>query len=228
MYLKAKLSVWKVNNMINLLIVDDHLVVGEGTKRLLEEESDFKVQVVSSSKVASELIKTKKFDVYLLDLQMPELNGLELTREIKNTISNAKIIIYTGHDIAAHFNYLVEIGVSGFISKTTSKKQFIRSIRCALDEEVVLPLDLLFQLRRTETQVMIEGGEEVSLTSREEEILLKVAKGMNNDEIAEELYMSKRNVERSLTSIFKKLKVDSRVDLIIKGRELGIIPEVIL
>ncbi|MFN7249519.1 MAG: response regulator [Anaerobacillus sp.] len=214
--------------MINILVVDDHSIVGEGTKRLLESETDFRVDFFGSSLETIELIKAKNYDVYLLDLHMPEISGIALTKEILNVHRDAKVLIFTGHDIFCYFNYLIQSGVSGVLSKTSSKQQLIRTIRGVIDNQAVIPLELLQQLRRTENKICFEGGNEIKLTQKEEAILLKVAEGGTNEQIAEELFSSKRSVERHLTNIFKKLHVSSRAEVIAKGRNLGLIPDVLI
>ncbi|MFV8826410.1 response regulator [Alkalihalobacterium sp. APHAB7] len=212
--------------MLNILVVDDHSIVGEGTKTILESEAGFSVDFFGSSVDIVDLIREKKYDVYLLDLHMPEISGIELTKKILCLHHEAKVIIFTGHELSSHYNYLVEAGASGFISKASSKQQLIRTIRGVVDNQAVIPLELLYYLRRIENKVSMENGKEIRLNQKEEEILLKVAEGLTNEQIAEAIFMSRRSVERYLTGIFKKLHVSSRGEVIVKGRTLGLIPEV--
>jgi two-component system competent response regulator ComA len=212
--------------MITILVVDDHSIVGEGTKALLASEPDISADFLGSSVEIVDLIKEKKYDVYLLDLHMPEFSGIELTKKILCAHNDAKVLIFTGHDISSHFNYLIEVGASGFISKSSSKQQLIRTVRGVVDNQAVIPLELLYQLRRMENKKCLDNGKEINLTQKEEEILIKVAEGATNEQIAEELFISKRSVERHLTNIFKKLYVTSRAEVVAKGRMLRLIPEV--
>ncbi|OIJ21695.1 DNA-binding response regulator [Anaerobacillus alkalidiazotrophicus] len=214
--------------MITILVVDDHSLVGEGTKTLLDSEPDFSVDFLGSSVEIVDLIKEKKYNVYLLDLHMPELSGIELTKKILCVHDKAKVLIYTGHDISSHFNYLIEVGASGFLSKTSSKQQLIRTIRGVVDNQAVIPLELLHQLRRTEIKPCLETGKKIKLTQKEEQILVKVAKGLTNEQIAKDLFTSCRTVERHLSGTFKKLNVSSRSEVIEKGRQLGVIPEILI
>ncbi|OIJ18047.1 hypothetical protein BKP45_10620 [Anaerobacillus alkalidiazotrophicus] len=214
--------------MINILIVDDHSIVGEGTKTILSSETDFNVEFHGSSLEIMSLLKVKKHDVYLIDFEMPELNGLELTKEILNVHQDAKIIIFTGYEITCYFNHLVEVGVSAFISKSSSKEQLIRTIRDVINHQSVIPTEILHQLRRTESKLCFENGTKISFSLKEEEIVIKISKGLTNEQIAKELFTSSRTVERHLREIFKKLNVSSRVDVVEKGRKLGLIPEVLI
>lgn len=212
--------------MIRILVVDDHPAIGEGTKQLLENEHHYAVTYVPSGSEALALMKKEIFDVFLFDLYMPDINGLELSKKVIHLNSEAIILIYSGFDIAPHFNMLIEAGVSGFISKTASKKQLMRVIDCALNGDVLVPLSLLKQLRRLEPAMADEGGEAnewITLMDKELEILTAVAKGKSNKEIAECVHLSQRGVEYHLTRIFTKLKVKSRIEAVEKARKNGLL-----
>lgn len=217
--------------MVRILIVDDHPAVGTGTKTMLEQESDMQVDVISDSLQAENFIKEKEYDVMLLDLYMPGLNGVELSKKIKSTYPDMKVLIYTGFDINTHFNLLVESNISGFVSKTATKDQLVTAIRCALREEVVIPLHLFKQLRRVEAHASherCEGNEDaltISLNEKEQQILNEVSKGLTNRHIAQNLHMSQRSVEYTLTGVFNKLEVRSRTEALMKAKELGLISE---
>ncbi|NRS51032.1 response regulator transcription factor [Brevibacillus sp. HB2.2] len=213
--------------MMNLLLVDDHPSVREGTKVMFEEEQDFTVSAVSSGMEALELVKIIDFDVMLFDLHMPVINGLELTKRIMSIKPNPLIIIYTGFEIEPYFNKLVEAGVSGFVSKTSTREQMIEAIRCTVRNETVIPIPLFKQLRRNSVRLCTgeDQLEEVSINEREQQILLEIAKGRSNKELSEILLMSQRNVEYQLTRIFGKLQVRSRAEAISEAIKRGIISE---
>jgi len=215
-------------NVIQILLVDDHPSVGEGTKSMIEQEDDMKVTVITSSMEALEILTRETFDVLMFDLNMPGINGLELTRRVTAVDSDTPIIIYTGYDITSHFNILVEVRVSGFISKTASRPQLITAIRCALRGEAVIPVALLHQLRRHDAQVDASGDVEslkgISIREKEQAILREIARGKSNREIADTLLMSQRTVEYNLTRIFGKLNVRSRSEAIFEAKRLGLIP----
>lgn len=212
--------------MINLLLVDDHIVVGEGTKYLLEETGEINVTFRTSSTNVMNLIRSSTFDVYMLDLYMPGLNGLDLAKKIIELDKDSKIIICTGFEISSLFNALVEAGIVGFISKTATGSQLITLIKSVLSGTTILPLDLYKQLRRTELQEVLTDYNEINniiLSQREEEILIAISKGLKNREIAEELLLSQRSVEYSLTSIYRKLNANSRADALMKAEQLKLI-----
>lgn len=214
--------------MIQILLVDDHPSVGEGTKSMIEQEVEMKVTVVTSGVEALELLKSQAYDVLMFDLNMPVINGLELTRRVIAANLDMPILIYTGYDIPSHFNVLVESRVAGFISKTASREQLITAVRCALRGEAVIPISLLHQLRRNDARVSASVNEEslesISINEREQAILNEVSKGRGNREIADILLLSQRTVEYNLTGIFVKLNVRSRAEAIAEAKRLGLIP----
>ncbi|MFG6119012.1 response regulator transcription factor [Thalassobacillus sp. B23F22_16] len=213
--------------MNRVLIVDDHPAVGEGTKAMLEQEQDIQVDVISNSKDTKKYIEKYNYDVLLFDLYMPGLNGVELAKKVRQNYPDLVILIYTGFDLSTHFNMLVEADISGFVSKTASKEELVTVIRCALRDEVVIPLHLFKQLRRTEAcpsnQIDSPVGTDISLNEKEQSILQEIAAGLTNREIAQKLHMSQRSVEYTLTGIFNKLNVRSRTEALLQAQELGLI-----
>ena len=139
---------------------------------------------------------------------------------------DAKVIILTDSEVSSYINDFIDHGVSGFISKFYSKDQLIRSVWSTIEGQVTIPIALFAQLRLAEYEVELENGKKITLTEKEQEILVEVSKGLSNKETAENLYMSKRNLERNLTTIYKKLLVDSRGEALVKAFELGLIPDV--
>lgn len=212
--------------MIEILLVDDHLSVGEGTKNLIEKEADMKVTVVFSGEEALRVLTVRQFDIMLFDLNMPTINGLELTRKVKVINSDAIVLIYTGYDITPNFNILVEAGVSGFLSKASTREQLIMGIRSGLRGDAIIPSLLLRQLRRTEifaTTTDKDQVEGVTISEKEQNVLREAANGLNNRQIADMFFMSQRTVEYNLSRIFEKLRVRSRAEAIREGKRLGLI-----
>lgn len=210
---------------MEILLVDDHRSVVEGTKMLIESEPDMSVTIETDVYCVSDLVRLKKFDVMLFDLYMPNVNGADLTRKILEYVPDAVILIYSGFDIAPHFNLLMESGVSGFIAKTSTREQLIQAIRCAARKEAIVPMRLLRQLRRQEIVVLGDTeSDKTTITPEEEKLLRELAKGKSNKEISTTLMISQRSLEYSLTELFQKLHVGSRVEVIKKAKSLGILP----
>ncbi|UOQ46215.1 response regulator transcription factor [Halobacillus salinarum] len=213
---------------MRILIVDDHPAVGAGTKTMLEQEPDLKVDVINHSDETNSILNEKHYDILLLDLYMPGMNGIELAKSIRKSYPDLIILIYTGFDLSTHFNMLVEADINGFVSKTATREQLLTAIRCALRDEVVIPLHLFRQLRRSEASVSMpqeasEEGLSFSLNEKEQSILKEVASGYTNREIAQALHMSQRSVEYTLTGIFNKLNVRSRTEALFRAQELGLV-----
>ncbi|KXH78364.1 response regulator transcription factor [Sporosarcina sp. HYO08] len=213
--------------MINILIVDDHPMVGEGTRAIIEQKANMAATFIADANTVAEVIMEKTYDVYLIDLHMPTTNGIELTKNILQIDPDATVLIYTGYDIAPHYNLLMDAGATGFVSKTASPEQLITVIRCALRGEVVVPLQLLKQLRRVNTESLVNVGEpnlgKMTLSRKEQEILEGVLRGLTNKEIASELSMGQRTIEYHLTKTFAKLGVTSRTEAIMKAKEHGLL-----
>ncbi|ELK47232.1 response regulator transcription factor [Halobacillus sp. ACCC02827] len=214
--------------MKQVLIVDDHPAVGAGTKAMLEQEGDLVVDVTHDNEMVLSIMEENDYDIALLDLYMPGINGIELAKKIRNNYPDIKLLIYTGFDLSTHFNMLVEADINGFVSKTATSEQLLTAIRCAARDEVVIPLHLFKQLRRSEASVSGNAEEKeknngLSLNEKEQSILKEVASGLTNREIAQLLHMSQRSVEYTLTGIFNKLNVRSRTEALFKAQELGLV-----
>ncbi|MDZ4457954.1 response regulator transcription factor [Bacillus cereus] len=216
--------------MISVLVVDDHVAVGLGTKALIERYDDIEADVFHDSEEIREVMHNKQYDVYLIDLQMPKINGLELSKYILSVQPEAAILIFTGFDVLPHYNLLIDNGVLGVLSKTSSEKEVVNAIRHAVKKEVVLSHQLVRQLRIVEnaSNINVEGEMKniISLNDEEKMILVEVGKGKTNRELAEILNLSQRLVEYKLTDIFHKLQVSSRMEAVQKAKELWFIPTI--
>lgn len=211
---------------IRVLIVDDHIAVSQGMKAVLEHKTDMIVTVLSSALETMKLVKKEHFDVILLDLHMPELNGIELAQTILYEKPESKIVVWTGFDLAVHMNLLIEAGVYGFISKASSTEDIMMSITAAARGLSILPVSILRQLTKRVEGSPIKGAEvkeTIHLTEKEQKILELIAEGLTNRQIAEALYMSQRAVEYALTRLFEKLGARSRTEALMKARQYGLI-----
>lgn len=214
--------------MIEILLVDDHPSVMEGTKMLLEQEQDMRVTLACTPEQAIQLVTSQHFDVMLIDMHMPGMNGIDLAKKILELMPDAIMLIYTGFEMGYHFNLIMDAGLSGFVLKTAGKEQLVTAVRCALRGEVVLPLGLVKQLRRTTGTVLerAPGSQAQSITNKEYDILKEIARGKSNKEIAGTIMMSQRSLEYCLTSLFQKLSVKSRIEAAMKAKQLGILSDV--
>lgn len=213
--------------MIEILLVDDHPSVMEGTRMILEQEGDMKVTLAHTIHEVFDLVSSQSFDLMLFDLRIADVNGIDLAKQVLELKPEAMIVIYTGYEMTNHFNWMVESGIVGFISKTTPREQLVTAVRCALRGEVIIPYSLVKQLRKVSFNGLEMNTERAStmITEKEQEILIEIGRGKSNKEIAEIVLMSQRSLEYSLTNLFQKLKVKSRIEAAMKAKRLGILKD---
>ncbi len=201
--------------MIRLMIVDDHAILRDGLKNLLELEDD--IQVVGEAVSGEEAIKkVKECDpgVLLMDINMPKLNGVEVTGIIKKLYPEKKILILTMHSHDEYFMAAIRGGADGYILKESPFEQVIHAIRMvAKGESVIHPTMTKKLLNFHQQRVQEEQGN--NLTDREKEVLQCLVDGLSNKEIAERLYISDKTVKIHVSKIFKKLQVKSRSQVVI-------------
>lgn len=200
---------------ISVMIADDHSLMREGLKQILELEEDIKVVslVSDGEEVVKEAIKTKP-DVILLDINMPKMNGLDALRRLKDIGIESKAIMLTIHDDKEYLYETIRIGANGYVLKDSDSDTLLKAIRDVNDgRSYIQPSlsDLLVKEfyskeEKTQEDIYIE-----SLTKREYEVLTLIAEGMNNKEIAEKLFISEKTVKNHVSNIFKKINVTDRV-----------------
>ncbi|MED3800571.1 response regulator transcription factor [Lysinibacillus xylanilyticus] len=195
-----------------MLIVDDHPIVLEGTKNLFQENIDILVDTESDATHVIRRIKNKPYDIYLIDINMPLENGINLARNIKAIQSNASIILYTGDDITDYYPLILERKIEGILAKTASKEQILRTVRAIANGEIVLPQNFLDFL---DNKFKLQGAKlDIHLNEKEKKILRLIAEGHTNKAIAIELNIPQRTTERYLTQLFSLLNVDSRTEAV--------------
>lgn len=211
---------------INILVIDDHPAVREGTKAILEAEKGVQVECLNPP-YTSEAVKNlehSSYDVILMDLNLGETNGMELSKTILDFQHNCIIILYTGYDVTDYFEEAVRLGIRGAISKTESKDKLLSYIRHVINGEIVVPYTYFKGLLcATKSTSSHKQSMDQMFSEREKAILYEVEKGLTNQEIADYLHLSKRSIEYSLTSIFNKLNVNTRTEAVLIAKAKGII-----
>lgn len=194
-----------------VMIADDHSLVREGIKRLLE--FDGSIEVVSEASNGVECLdKLKDYlpDILLLDINMPEMNGLEVLDEIKKKDYDLKVLILTVHNELEYLVKAVDIGVDGYILKDSESAELKRAIQFVMSGENYIQASLIPALNNRLANRDIDKDKIDLLTSRELEVLVGVANGMINKEIATKLNISERTVKNHVSNIFKKIDVSDR------------------
>jgi two-component system response regulator NreC len=211
---------------IRLLLVDDHAVVRSGLKMLLENERD--VEIVGEAASASEAIEAAVLfrpNVILMDIGLPDLSGIDATREIKKRVSDVSIVALTIHEDEEYFFRMLEAGASGYVPKRAAPEELITAIRAAATGQVYLYPSLAKLLVRD----FLDGGRaeiqptSSDLTDREQEVLMYLAEGASNEEIAASLVISPKTVARHRENIMRKLNLHSRAELVRYAIRKGII-----
>ena len=194
---------------ISIVIADDHSMIREGLKQLLELEGDIKVVgEAGDGKQCLEVIRKKKPDVLLLDINMPEMNGLQVLEELRMQKMDVKVLILTIHNEIEYLVRAVDIGVDGYVLKDSDSSLLKKAIFAVAKGETFIQPSLTPLLR----QSLLNGKEkdDNTLTKREVQVLKLLAEGMYNREIGEKLFISEKTVKNHVSSIFKKIGVTDR------------------
>lgn len=196
---------------INVMLVDDHSMIREGLKQLLEFDGTIKVVGEASNGVEClEKIYVCNPDVLLLDINMPEMNGIEVLKKMKADNSQIKVLILTVHNEMDYLMKAVDIGVDGYILKDSESSELKKAIMAVKDGENYIQPSLIPALNSQLVNRDSDKDMISSLTNRELEVLVQVANGMFNKEIATNLNISERTVKNHISNIFKKIDVSDR------------------
>lgn len=212
---------------IRLLLADDHAVVRSGLRMLLEAQPDFEiVGEAETGTSAVAMVRELRPDAVLMDIQMPDLNGIEATKIIKEMSPKTAVLALTMHEDDHYFFEMLHAGASGYVLKRAAPDELVQAIRTVCRGDVYLHPTMAKRLvtdylNRAEEN---ESEKEYSnLTPREQEVLTLIAEGHSNTEIANELFISIKTVDRHRENIMHKLNMHSRIDLVKYAIRTGLI-----
>lgn len=212
---------------IRLLLVDDHEIVRSGLSMLLESDSDIKIiGQANSGAQALELATQLHPDVVIMDITLPDISGIEVTKRLKTQHPDIAVVALTIHEDQQYFFEMLQAGADGYVPKRAASDDLIKAIHAASNGEVyiypslakVLVSDFLEQTGNEETKVSVN-----EITAREQEVLEMLAAGQSNDDIAVSLSISKHTVARHRENLMRKLGLHSRSELVKYAIRKGLI-----
>lgn len=214
--------------MITVLLAEDHQIVREGLRKILEVESDMEiVGEADTGRQAVKLAEQLRPAVVVMDIAMPQLNGIEATRQILSIAPETKVLILSAHSDDAYIEKAIAMGASGFLIKQTSAHVLSDAIREIADGNTFFSPSVAKRLRRSHPADLDRKGQlktaDVQLTPREMEVLQLIAEGEANKQIASELSISIKTVEKHREHLMKKLGIHDTAGLTRYAIEEGII-----
>ena len=209
---------------IRVVLADDHRMLRDGLKRTLEEHGVAVVGEANDGREAVALVLDVRPDVTVMDVTMPNMDGVEATRQIRLQQPDARIVMLTMHsdqDIVAN---AIRAGASGYLTKDCSGDELVGAIRAIAHGETVLSPGLAgAMLQEVQKLGQAKAEAEALITKREEEVLQLIADGLSTQEVADQLYISLKTVKNHLASIYQKLDSRDRTQAVVRAVRMGII-----
>jgi len=210
---------------IKILIADDHALMRDGIRRILEREPDFEVVAeASDGEQAVALTQSLRPEVAIIDIAMPNVDGIEATRQVKALCPATAVLILSAYDDDEFVFGLVEAGAAGYLLKSVQRQELVQAVRAIHAGESVLHPSIARKVLDHFVTSLAKPAEQAppdTLTEREHEVLRLAAQGLSNKEIGGELVLSVRTVQGHLGSIFSKLRVSSRTEAVIRALKEG-------
>jgi DNA-binding NarL/FixJ family response regulator len=192
---------------LNILLVDDHALVTDGIRALLQGENRFTIKgEANNGQMALEMLNILKIDLVLMDIDMPIMNGIDAIKQIKKDFPTVKVVVLTMHDEKAMITKLLNLGADGYLLKNSSKQELIHCILGVANDERYISSEATAILLRVD-ESKSNAGPLSQLTDREIEIVKLIAEGHSNKEIGDKLFISHRTVDTHRTNLMGKLGV---------------------
>ncbi len=210
---------------IRVLLADDHRMLREGLRRSLTEEGFDIVGEAENGEQAVQMAADLQPDVVLMDVSMPEMDGVEATRSIRGTDTSTRVIMLTMHADKEVLAEAIRAGASGYLVKDCSTDEVAEAVRMAVQGDTALSPQLaasmLDEVRRLDVPDTAEADRVI--TKREEEVLQLIADGCSTPEVATQLYISQKTVKNHLASIYQKLDARDRTQAVLQAVRMGIV-----
>ena len=212
---------------IKIVLADDHKILLDGLRSLLEEVAEFEiVDTAQNGREALAILRKQPVDVLVLDLSMPEMDGMETTAQAKKLFPGLKILILTTNDEGSIITEILRQGATGYLLKNSSREQLVKGIRMAYEGKTVLNDEVTAKMVESIRQANTPSSSESSLpriTKREKEVLQLISEEYTAQEIADQLFVSLNTVITHRRNLFVKLDVKNSVGLVRKALENGLI-----
>lgn len=215
---------------INIILADDHVLVRDGIKSLLEDDKSIHViDEASNGKEALEVIAKNKPDLLVVDIRMPEMNGIEVVKRLKKSNPEVKALVLSMHDSEEYVVQSIQSGADGYLLKGSSKEEFLKALHTVAEGGKYFSGDVSsiiinnFVDGKPKKAITTAVENDFNLTKREKQILKHVLKGLSNKEIAEELKISKRTAEVHRFNLMKKLEVKNQMELANKANTYNLL-----
>ncbi len=199
---------------ISVLIADDHSLMRQGLKQILELEEDMQViGQATNGQEAVDMIKRLKPDVVLMDINMPVMNGIQAIKELREAYVPSKIVVLTIHEDREYLFKTLQTGAEGYVLKDAESSVLLAAIRSVYNGQNYIQPNMTRELVKEFTRVTRNEkrrSDEIPLTDREIEVIELIAEGMLNKQIAQKLFISEKTVKNHVSNIFKKLNVSDR------------------
>lgn len=209
-----------------ILIADDHVMIRDGVKNLIKQSKD--CQVIGEAVNGMEAIakyKTLKPDLLVLDISMPDMNGMEAAKEIIKLDAEARIVILSMYDDEDYISQCIEYGVNGFVVKSETGNELNYAIKSVLEGRTYFSQRVQEVIVKKYTSGVKRKPKEpdVKLTTREIEIIKLIAEGMTSHQIADKLFISPRTVETHRANLMKKVGVKNSIELVKRVEKMGVV-----
>lgn len=210
-------------SIIRVMVVDDQTIIRDGLRSLLEACSDIRVIAeAGNGKQAYELVKEHRPDIVLMDIRMPETDGVEATRLIKKDFPETIIIVLTTFDDDAYIINAMTFGASGYLLKDIGSEKLIEAIHDGIHGNIILPGRIASKITLRLTQTGTSKTELKDFTEREQEIIRLFMLGKSNKEIAETLFLTVGTVKNYISQIYSKAEVTDRANAVLFFKKLGL------
>jgi DNA-binding NarL/FixJ family response regulator len=211
-----------MDSPLRVVLADDHAMVRQGIRQFLEEEPDIAVVAeAADGQEALRLVGQHHPDVAILDVQMPGMTGVEVTREIRSRFPEIRILVLTAYDDDPYVFALLRAGADGYILKSAQAEDLVRALRSVASGQTALSPEIARKVVQQVAAPAGAAGQAEPLTDREIEVLRLTARGMTNKEIGRQLDISARTVQGHLANIYGKLGVYSRTEAVTEALRRG-------